>query len=154
MWDFTHMFIPIISPLRMSLYLSMGYEQVLLFRLALWVFSSSTRCPWASHTPSMWIMCQRCMLIHRNPARPYPWEPRTTPLFSTISNIHLLGSFFSSPRSLCVGRLGFFFPGWVGTMNTSPPSPHTTMGSDITCRGDKHLGELPWVINITYRDTI
>ena len=43
--------------------------------------------------------------IHRNhmstphthpwePARPCPWEPRITPLFSTISNIPLLGFFF------------------------------------------------------------
>ena len=62
--------------------------------------------------------------------------------------------FLFSPGSLCVGHLGFFCPRWVGTTNTSPPSPHTTMGSDTSCWGDKHLGELPWIINITYRDTL
>ena len=84
--------------------------------------------------------------IHRNhmstphthpwePARPCPWEPRITPLFSTISNIPLLGFFFSpSPGSLCVGclRLSLFLLG--GTMNTSPHLPHTIMGSNTICQ--------------------
>ena len=52
-----------------------------------------------SRMPSMGTTCQPCTHIHGNPARLCPWEPRTTPLFSTISNIPLLGfsflSFFS-----------------------------------------------------------
>ena len=144
----------------------------------------------------MGTTCQPCTHIHRNLARPCPWEPCATPLFSTISNIPLLGFFFLlfffsrifmcelfrlilSPLgrdyehfttisnihlldffffffpqgSFCVGCLGLFCPRWVGTMNTSTLSLHTTMSSDTTCWGDKYLGELPWVINITYKDT-
>ena len=65
--------------------------------------------------------------------------------FTTISNIHLLDFFFFffPQGSLCVGCLGLFCPRWVGTMNTSTLSLHTTMSSDTTCWGDKYLGELP-----------
>ena len=81
---------------------------------------------------------------------PCPWEPHTTLLFSTISNI----PFFFPPRSLCVGHLGFLYLSLVGTMNTSPPLPHTIMSSDTTCWGDKYHGKLSRVINMTYKNTL
>ena len=68
--------------------LSVGYEQVLLtppclmgFSLHQHVIHGSLVChPWESRV---------------NPARPCSREPCITPLFSTISNIPLLGLFFS-----------------------------------------------------------
>ena len=117
---------PTISPSRVSLYLSVG------FKTSLWgmnksyslplpngLFTSSMHHPWVSRTPSMGTTCQPRTHIHGNPTCLCPWEPRTTSLFSTISNIPLLG---------------FLCPYWVRTMNTSPHLPHTTMGSDTTCR--------------------
>ena len=102
---------------------------------------------------------------HVSTLQAHPWEPHTSMPMGTSHHyylaplaIFLCWAFFfffflSSLGSLCVGRLGFLYPCLVWTTNTSPPSPHTTMSSDTTCWGDKHLGELPWVINITYRDT-
>ena len=60
------------------------------------LFTSSMHYPWVSRTPSMGTPYQPRMHIHGNPARLCPWEPRTTPLFSTISNIPLLGFSFLS----------------------------------------------------------
>ena len=106
------------------------------------IFISSTHHPWVSCKPSMGTTCQSRTHIYGNSARPCPWEPCTTLLFSTISNIPLLGFSFSffSPGSLCVGHLGFLCPRWVGTMNTSPLLPHTTMDFDTTCWGINILG--------------
>ena len=79
------------------------------------LFTSSMHHPWVSRTPSMGTMCQPRTHIHENPARLCPWEPRTTPLFSTISNKSLLGfsflSFFSrifvcGPFRLSLSPLG------------------------------------------------
>ena len=99
-WDFTHTCNPTISPSRVSLPLcglqdlSMGHEQVLLTPPCLMGFS-----------------LHQC-IIHGSLVR-HPWEPRVNPastsmgtphvyahgnlaplLFSTISNIPLLGIFF------------------------------------------------------------
>ena len=137
--------------------LSMDHEQVLLTPPCLMGFS-----------------LHQC-IIHGSLIR-HPWEPCVNPAHTSMGTPHVYvhGNlaphhylapltificwaflfFFFSPGSLCVGHLGFFCPRWVGTTNTSPPSPHTTMSSDTTCWGDKHLGELPWIINITYRDTL
>ena len=41
-----------------------------------------------------------------------------------------------------------------GISITLPPLPHTTIGSNTTCWGDKYIGKFHWVINITYRDTL
>ena len=151
-WDFTHTCNPTISPLCVSLPLyglqdlSVGLEQVLLTPLCLMGFSLHQRIIYGS-------------LIR------HPWEPRVNPARTSMGtpHIHVHGNlashhylvplaiffcwvfffFFPSPGSFCVGLLGFLYPRWVGTMNTSPPLPHTTMGFDITCWGDKHLGELP-----------
>ena len=134
MWDFNHTCNPTISPSRVSLCLSVASRPL----YGLWtspihsplpnkLFTSSAHHPWVSRTPSKGTTCQPRTHIHGNPVRPCPWIPRTTPLFSTISNIPLLGFFlFSSPGFLCVGRLGFLCPRWVRTMNTSLPSPHIT----------------------------
>ena len=53
--------------------------------------------------------------------------------------------FFSG--SLCVCRLDFLCPRWVGTINTSPLSPHTTMGSDTTCRANSTAGLKSMIVN-------
>ena len=164
MWDFTHTCNPINLPLTCeSLLLCgfqdlfVGHEQVLLTPPCLIGFS-----------------LHQC-IIHRSLVR-HPWEPCVNPTRTSMGTPHVYvhGNlaphhylaplaificwvflfFHFSPGSLCVGHLGFLCPCWVGTMNTSPLSPHTTMSSDTTCWGDKHLGELPWVINITYRDTL
>ena len=93
MWDLTHTCHPIISPSRVSLPLYklqnffVGHEQVLLTPSYLMGFSLHQR------------VIHRSLVRHSweprvNTAHPCPWEPRITPLFSTISNIHLLGSFF------------------------------------------------------------
>ena len=37
-----------------------------------------------------------------------------------------------------MGRLGLLCPHWVGTMNTSPPLSHTTIGSNTTCWETSH----------------
>ena len=106
MWDFTHTCNPTISPSRESVRLCVGFKTSLWARTSLihsplpnGLFTSSMHRPLVSRTPSMGTTCQPCMDIHGNPARPCPWEPRTTPLFSNISNIPLLGfsflSFFS-----------------------------------------------------------
>ena len=92
------------------------------------LFTSSMHHPWVSRTPSMGTTCQPHTHIHGNPARLCPWEPRTTPLAIFFCWAFLF--FLFSLGSLCVGHLGFLCPRWVGTMNTSPPSPHTTMGFD------------------------
>ena len=153
MWDFTHTCNPTNLPLTCESLLlcglqdlSMGHEQVLLTPPCLMGFSLHQ------------------YIIHESLVH-HPWEPRVNPARTSMGtpHVHVHGnlashhyfaplaificwafffSFSSSPRSLCVGRLGFLCPRWVGTMNTSPPSPHTTMGFDTTCRGDKHLGEL------------
>ena len=133
-----------ISHSRVSLCLSMGYEKVLLTPLCLVGFS-----------------LHQC-IIHGSLVR-HPWEPCVNParIYMETPHVHVHGNlashhylaplaiflcwgifFFFSPRSLCVGRLSFFCPCWVGTMNTSPPSPHTTMHSDTTCWGDKYLRKL------------
>ena len=79
------------------------------------LFTSSMHHPRFSPTPSMGTTCQPRTHIHGNPARLCPWEPRTTPLFRTISNIPLLGfsflSFFSrifvcGPFRLSLSPLG------------------------------------------------
>ena len=44
-------------------------------------------------------------------------------------------------------HLGFLCPCWVGTINTSPPSPHTTMGSDTTCRANSTPGLKSMIVN-------
>ena len=38
--------------------------------------------------------------------------------------------------------------------NAAPTTRTYNLGSNTTSKGDKHLEKLPWVINITYRDTI
>ena len=143
-WDFTHTCNPTNLPLTcefLSLYglqdLFVGHEQVVFH----FISASSMGLAYA---------------IHRNRVstpHAHPWEPCTSMSMGT-SHHHYLAPlaiflcwvsfllFFSSLGSLCVGRLGFICPRWVGTMNISPPSPHTTMSSDTTCWGDKHLGEL------------
>ena len=110
MWDLTHTCHPIISPSRVSLpfyelqNLFVGHEQVLLTPSYLMGFSfhqrvihrSLVRHPWEPRV---------------NTAHPCPWEPRITPLFSTISNIHLLGFFFFSFSKIFVfGPFRFFLP--------------------------------------------
>ena len=100
----------------------------------------------------------------------HPWEPRVNPtrtsmgtpyilVHGSLAPHHYLASlaiflFFFPPRSLCVGHLGFLYLSLVGTMNTSPPLPHTIMSSDTTCWGDKYHGELSRVINMTYKNTL
>ena len=106
----------------------------------------------------------------------YPWEPRVNPartsmgtphvyVYGNLAPHHYLAPlaiflcwtflfFLFSPGSLCVGHLGFLYTHWVGTINTSPPSPHTTWLWYHLLGRDKHLGGLPWVINITYKDTL
>ena len=86
-------------------------------------------------------------IIHGSLVR-HSWEPHVNPARTSMGTLHvhvhgnltphhylaplaifLRWAFFSSiffpPGSLCVGHLGFLSPHWVGTMNTSPPSPHT-----------------------------
>ena len=120
-----------ISHSRVSLCLSMGYEKVLLTPLCLVGFS-----------------LHQC-IIHGSLVR-HPWEPCVNParIYMETPHVHVHGNlashhylaplaiflcwtfffsfFFFSPGSLCVDHLGFLCPRWVGTMNTSPPSPHTT----------------------------
>ena len=122
MWDFIHTCNSSISLSRVSLCLSVG------FKTSLWainksyslpmpngLFTSSMHHPWGPCTPSMGITCQPRTHIHGNPACLCLWEPRTTSLFSTISNIPLLGfsflSFFSGifvcgPFRLSLSSLG------------------------------------------------
>ena len=98
---------------------------------------------------------------HVSSSHAHPWEPHTSMsmgiLHHTIIQHHqqysFVGLFFFSPRSLCVGHLGFLYLSLVGTMNTSPPLPHTIMSSDTTCWGDKYHGKLSRVINMTYKNT-
>ena len=106
MWDFTHMCNPTISPSCVSLCLFVGFKTFLWamnksYSLPLpnGLFTSSMHHPWISRTPSMGTTCQPYTHIHGNPARLYPWKSRTTPLFSTISNIPLLGFSF---QDLCM----------------------------------------------------
>ena len=124
--------------------LSMGHEQVLLISPCLMGFSlhqriiheSLIRHPWEPHVnPTRTSMGTLFVHVHGNLA-PHHY---LAPLAIFLCWVFLL---FSSLGSLCVGHLGFLCPHWVGTMNTSSPSLHTTMGSDTTCREDKHLGEL------------
>ena len=110
MWDFTHTCNPPIAPSRVSLCLSVGFKASLWASRPLYgprtspthsplpngLFTSSMHHPWVSRTPSMGTTCHPRTHIHGNPARLCPWEPRTTPLFSTISNILLLGFSFLS----------------------------------------------------------
>ena len=108
-WDFTYTCNPTIFPSHVSLPLYglqdlfVGHEQVLLTSPCLMGFALHQRVIHGSLIRHPWEP-------RVNPACQCPWETRITPLFSTISNIHLLGFFFSSPRSLCVGRLGFSVP--------------------------------------------
>ena len=133
--------------------LFVGHEQVLLTPPCLMGFSLHQR------------------VIHGSRVR-HSWEPRVNPARTSMGTLYvhvhenltphhylaplaiflcwaffffffLFFFLFSSPGSLCVGHLGFLCPRWVRTMNSSPPSSHTTMGSDTTCWGNKHLGELP-----------
>ena len=117
MWDFTHMCNPTNLPLMcesLLLYglqdLFVGHEQVLLTSPCLMGFSlhqhvihgSRVRHPKEPRVnPARTSMGTSYVHVHGNLA---------PPLFSTISNIPLLGFFFSSLGSLCVGRLGFLCP--------------------------------------------
>ena len=156
MWDFTHTCNPKISPSRVSLPLCGPWTSSTHSLLSNGLFTSSTRHPWVSRMPSMGTTCQPRTHIHGNPARPCPGNLAPHHYFAPLAIFicWVFFFFFPSPGSFCVDRLGFLCPRWIGTMNTSPPLPHTSMGSDTTCRGDKHLGKLPWVINITYKDTL
>ena len=98
-WDFTHTCNPTNLPLTCESLplcglqdLFVGHEQILLTPPCLMGFHFI-------NASSMGTTCQFRTHIHGNPARLCPWEPRTTPLFSTISNIPLLSfsflSFFS-----------------------------------------------------------
>ena len=100
MWDFTHTCNPTNLPLTCesaSLWASRPlcgpWTSPTHSPLPNGLFTSSARHPWVSRTPSIGTTCQLRTHIHGNPVRPCPWEPRTTPLFSTISNIPLLGFF-------------------------------------------------------------
>ena len=153
MWDFTHMCIPN--------NLSFKYESLPL--CGPWT-SSPTRSP-----------CLMDFFLHQRvihgPLVRHPWEPCVNPTRRSMGTPHVhlhrnlvphcylapLVTFICwafSPRSLCVGRLGLLCPYWAGTMNTSPPSLHTTMGSDTICWRDKNLEKATWINNITYRDTL
>ena len=147
MWDFTYTCNLTISHSRVSLPLYGlqdlfgGHEQVLLTSPCLMGFSLHQR------------------IIHESLVC-HSWEPRVNSARTSMGtpHVHVHGNlashhylaplaificwafFFSSPRSLCVGRLGFFYPRWIGTMNTLPPSLHTTMSSNTTCWGINTLG--------------
>ena len=160
MWDFTHTCNPKISPSRVSLPFYglqdfyVDHEQVLLTPPCLMGF----------------LLHQR--VIHGSFVR-HSWEPRVNPAHTSmgIPHVHVHGNlashhylaplaiflfffFFFSRIFVCGDCLGFLCPRWVGIMNTSSPSLHTTMCSNTTFRGEKHLEKLHWVINITYRDTL
>ena len=109
----------------------------------------------------------------------YPWEPCTSPLCSIIGNTPLL-SFFprsfvwvlwarlmqctnpapiakeTSPCSICKRALKYthliLAPAAKVTMITwtLPSLLHTTMSSNTTCWGEKHLREIAWVVNIIH----
>ena len=147
MWDFTHTCNPKISPSRVSLPfyglqdLYVDHEQVLLTPPCLMGF----------------LLHQR--VIHGSFVR-HSWEPRVNPAHTSmgIPHVHVHGNLAShhylAPlaiyiffflRSLCVGCLGFLYPRWIGIMNTSSPSLHTTMGSNTTFRG----GKTPWKASLS-----
>ena len=141
MWDFTHTCNPTNLPLTCESLplcglqdLFVGHEQILLTPPCLMGFSLHQ------------CIIQGFLVRH-------PWEPRVNPARISMGCWAFL-FFLFSPGSLCVGHLGFLYPRWVGTINTSPPSPHTTWLWYHLLGRDKHLGGLPWVINITYKDTL
>ena len=157
MWDFTYMCNPIISSSRVSLPLyrfqdlSVGHELVLLTPPCLMgFFTSSTHHPWVSHTSSMRTTCQLRTHIHENPnvhvhenlASHHYLAPLAIFLLFVFVFVFcfFLFFYFFVLGSLCVGRLRLSLSPLEGTMNTSPPSPPTTMGSNTTCRGDNTLG--------------
>ena len=142
MWDLTHTCHPIISPSRVSLpfyelqNLFVGHEQVLLTPPYLMGFSLHqciiygylVRHPWEPCVnPARTSMRTPHVYVHGNLAPHHYLAPLAIFLYWAFL------FFLFSPRSLCVGHLGFLCPRWVGTMNTSPPSPHTIMGSNTTC---------------------
>ena len=116
MWDFTHTF----ASLWASRSLCEPWTSPTHSSLPNGIFTSSARHPWVSCTPSMRITCQPRMHIHGNLA-PHHY-------LALLAIFLCWAFFFFSPSlgSLCVGRLGFLCPCWVGTMNTSPLSPYTT----------------------------
>ena len=153
MWDFTHTCNPTISPSRVSLplyglqELSVDHEQVQLTPPCLMGFSlhqrvthgSLIRHPWEPRvnpartsmgTPHVYAHAHGNLAPHHYLA---PLAIFLYWVFFFFIFLFFLFFLFFNPGSLCVGHLGFLCPHWVGTMNTSPPSPHTTMGSDTTC---------------------
>ena len=144
MWDFTHMCNLTNLPLTCE-------------SVSLWAsrpLYGSWISPTHSPLPNGFSLHQR--VIHGSLIR-HQWEPYVNPARTSMETpyvhvhrnlaphhyltplaIFLCWAFFlfSSPGSLCVGHLGFLCPRWVGIMNTSLPSPHTTMGSDTTCWGE------------------
>ena len=118
MWEFTHTCNPKISPSRVSLPLCGPWTSSTHSLLSNRLFTSSTRHPWVSRMPSMGTTCQ----------------PSRTSMGTLHIHVHvnLAAYYYLAPFaiyffSLCVGHLGFLCLCWVGTINTSPPSPHTTM---------------------------
>ena len=149
MWDFTHTCNPTISPSRMSLLLygfqelSVGHEQVLLTPPCLMGFSLHQHVIHGSLVRHLWEL--RVNLACTSMGTPHVHVHGNLTLhhyFAPLAIFIYWVFFFFSPSlgSLCVGHLGFLCPRWIGTMNTSPPSPHTTMGSNTTCRGINILG--------------
>ena len=121
MWDFTHTqqsppHVWVFASLWPSRPLYVGHEQILLTPLCLIGFS-----------------LHQC-IIHGSLVR-HPWEPHVNPActFMGTPHVHVHGNLaphhylaplviFFFPRFLCVIHLGFLYPCWVGTMNSSQPS--------------------------------
>ena len=158
----------------MSLYLFVGlktsswpWTSPTHFPLPNELFPSLVHCPWTS-------MCQprTSFILYGNLALHHYLAPLAIILlcwaFSKIVYIGFMGLLCAiyHPRSNCEGtRLLHLWKGFKcthpipapttkGIWIILPPLAHTTMGSNTTCWGDKHLEKFSWIINITYRDTL
>ena len=140
-WDFTYTCNPTISPSHVSLPLYglqdlfVGHEQVPLTSPYLMDFSLHQRVIHGS------LVC-------------HSWEPRVNPARTSMGTPHVhvhgtshhtiiqhhqqysfVGPFFFFSKIFVCGPFRLFYPRWIGTINTLPPSLQTTMSSNTTCWG-------------------
>ena len=129
-------------------------------------FPSLVHHPWAS-------MYQPCMsfILHGNLASYRCLAPLAIILICWVlfkiifvGFMGLLCSIYHVPASTVKGpallhlQKGFKYthliptPTAKGISITLPHLPYNTMRFDTTCWGYKHLGEILWIINITYKD--
>ena len=145
MWDFTHTF----ASLWASRSLCEPWTSPTHSSLPNGIFTSSARHPWVSCTPSMRITCQPRMHIHGNLA-PHHY-------LALLAIFLCWAFFFFSPfsRIFVCGPFRFSLSLLGGDHeHLTTFTVHHQPSSNTTCWGDKYLGEFPWVINITYRDTV